>query len=78
MRSHSLMQIDLRTRFACEVKDFHPEEHISRRDLRRMDRFSQFAVFASKEGVKDAFGDFSSIDKNEVGVGLGRWYRWPF
>ena len=67
-----------KTRFACEVKDFKAEEHISRRDLRRMDRFSQFAIVASREGIKDAFGDLSKIDKDEVGVvwasGIGGLY----
>ena len=60
-----------KTRFACEVKDFHAEEYISRRDLRRMDRFSQFALIASKEALESAFDSYKDVDKNEIGVVWG-------
>ena len=43
-----------KTRFACEVKGFDPLEHIHRRDSRRMDLYSQYAVVSSKQELDDA------------------------
>lgn len=43
-----------KTRFACEVKGFDVLEHIHRRDARRMDLFTQFAVVSSQQALKDA------------------------
>jgi 3-oxoacyl-[acyl-carrier-protein] synthase II len=43
-----------KTRFACEVKNFDPTEHLDRKDARKMDRYCQFALIASDEAVKDA------------------------
>jgi 3-oxoacyl-[acyl-carrier-protein] synthase II len=45
---------DFTTRFAAEVKDFDAEELIGKREAKRMDRFSQFALVAAKEAVEDA------------------------
>jgi 3-oxoacyl-[acyl-carrier-protein] synthase II len=45
---------DFRTRFAAEVKDFDPEALLGKREARRMDRFSQFAVIAAKEALADS------------------------
>lgn len=39
---------------AAEVKEFHPEEMIDKKELRRMDRFTQFAAVAAKEAIEDA------------------------
>lgn len=43
-----------KTRFACEVKDFNVEDHIDRKEARRMDVFSHFALIASDEAIADA------------------------
>ena len=43
-----------KTQFACEVKGFHVEEHMDRKEARKLDRFSQFAVVCADEAVKDA------------------------
>ena len=45
---------DIATHIAAEVKDFHPDEYLERRDLRRMDRYAQFAVAASKMALADS------------------------
>lgn len=55
-----------KTRFACEVKDFVPEDFIGPRLSRRMDRFSQLAYVAAVQAIDDA--DLSNVDKTEVGV----------
>jgi 3-oxoacyl-[acyl-carrier-protein] synthase II len=42
------------TRIAAEVKDFEPSEYIDKKECRRMDRFTQFAVAASKMAAEDS------------------------
>lgn len=59
------------TQIAGEVKDFYPEEYIEKREVKRMDRFSQFAVAASKMAVAHGNLDLDAIDKNRFGVILG-------
>src|ERR1700694_1820917 len=57
-----------RTRFACEVKNFDPAKYLDRNDLRKTDLFTQFALVATDEAVKDAGLDFSSMDPFDTGV----------
>lgn len=57
-----------KTRIACEVKDFKVEEFIDRKEARRMDPFTQYAIVASDEAVKDAALNLDQIDKTRVGV----------
>ncbi len=57
-----------KTKFACEVKDFNPENHFDRKEARKLDRFSQFALVAVDEAVKHANLTEESVDKNRVGV----------
>ncbi len=42
---------EFQVRYACEVKDFHPEEHMNPREARRRDRFQQFATVAVQEAL---------------------------
>ncbi len=51
-----------------EVKDFDFEESLGKKQIKRMDRFVQFAMIASNEAIKDSGIDFSSIDPNRAGV----------
>ena len=63
-----------KTRFACEVKDFDATEHgVDRREVRRMDRFAQFALAATHEAVAQAglAGDDHGLDPARVGVIYG-------
>ncbi|MEQ1745331.1 MAG: beta-ketoacyl-ACP synthase II [Saprospiraceae bacterium] len=57
-----------KTHFACEVKDFNPEAHIDRREARRLDRFTQFALVCAEEALQDSSLDLNAIDKQRVGV----------
>ena len=43
-----------KTQFACEVKGFVPENFMDRREVRRVDRFTQFALVTADEAIKDA------------------------
>ncbi len=57
-----------KTRFACEVKGFNPEEHLDRREVRRLDRFTQFALVCTAEALRDSGLDLDRVDKQRVGV----------
>ena len=59
------------TRFACEVKGFSTEGVIDRKDAKRMDRFVQFAVVASREALQSSGMDVDSEDRDRIGVVLG-------
>ncbi|NYC92420.1 beta-ketoacyl-ACP synthase II [Clostridium acetobutylicum] len=62
---------DFKVKLAAEVKDFTPEDFIDKREANRMDRFSQFAIVAADEAIKDSKLDLESIDKNRFGVIVG-------
>jgi 3-oxoacyl-[acyl-carrier-protein] synthase II len=57
-----------KTRFACEVKNFNPEDFIDRKEVKRLDPYSQFGLVAADEAVKDSGIDLEKIDKDSVGV----------
>ena len=57
-----------RTKFACEVKNFEPTDHIDRKEARKMDRGTQFAMVASEEAIVDSGLDLEAINKERVGV----------
>lgn len=57
-----------RTKFACEVKNFDVTQFIPRQDARKMDLFTQYAMVAADEAVKDAGLDLEQINKNKAGV----------
>ena len=57
-----------KTRFACEVKDFEPTAYLDRKEARKIDRFTQFALIASDEAVKDSGLSKDNVDLDRVGV----------
>ena len=57
-----------KTRFACEVKNFDPTNYLDRKEARKIDRFTQFAIIASDEAVKDAGINKDNVDVDRVGV----------
>ena len=57
-----------KTRFACEVKGFDPTEYLDRKEARKVDRFTQFALVVSDQAVKDAGISKESVDPDRVGV----------
>ncbi|GAA0349766.1 beta-ketoacyl-ACP synthase II [Bacillus horti] len=62
---------DFTTKFAAEVKDFNPEDHMDKRDAKRADRFAQFAVAASKLALQDANLEINDEISHKVGVYVG-------
>ena len=57
-----------KTRIACEVKNYDWSSHFDRKEARKYDRFSQFALVAATEAVEDANFDFDTLNKERVGV----------
>lgn len=61
---------DFETKFACEVKNYEPI-HMNRKEVQRMDLFTQFAISAATMAVEDAAIDFGKEDCNRIGVVFG-------
>lgn len=57
-----------KTRFACEVKDFDPLSVIDKKEVRRLDLFAQYALYASAEAYKDAGLEEGNFDPDRSGV----------
>lgn len=57
-----------KTRFACELKGFNIEEHIDRKEARRMDPYTHYALVASKEAIEDSGMNLEKVNKDRVGV----------
>jgi 3-oxoacyl-[acyl-carrier-protein] synthase II len=60
-----------RTRFACEVKNFNPEQFLDKKEARKLDRFTQLALVASDQAVADAGLNAENINPDRIGVVLG-------
>lgn len=56
-----------KTQFACEVKNYDPNDHFDRKEARKLDLFSQYALVTVEEAVKDA-GITDDIDRDRIGV----------
>ncbi len=57
-----------KTQFACEVKNFDPNELFDRKEARRFDRYSQLALKAAKEAIENSGLDLEKEDTNRIGV----------
>ena len=62
---------DLKVKLAAEVKDFNPEDYFDRRTARRMDLYTQYAVVASREAIKDSGITEENTDMARVGTVIG-------
>lgn len=60
-----------KTKFACEVKNFDPKNHFDRKELRKLDRYSQLALVSVDEAMKDSGLDLEKIDQDKAGVIYG-------
>ncbi|MFN3270871.1 MAG: beta-ketoacyl synthase N-terminal-like domain-containing protein, partial [Candidatus Kapaibacteriota bacterium] len=59
------------TKFACEVKNFDPLLYLSRKEVQRMDLFTQFAIAAAAQALNDSGLNLEKLDKERVGVVFG-------
>ncbi len=60
-----------KTQFACEVKGFNANDYIDRKEARKMDLYTQYAIAAAKMAIADSGMDLETVDKKEIGVVLG-------
>ena len=60
-----------KTRFACEVKNFEPTDFLDKKEARKIDRFTQFALHVSDEAMIDAGLSKENINPDRVGVVFG-------
>ena len=73
-RSPILIRSDCPWKIAGEVKNFHPEEWLGRKDTKRMDRFAHFGLVASYLALQDAGLNLDKEDRNRIGVSMGTAY----
>ena len=57
-----------KTRFACELKGFDPLQYLDRKESRKVDRYTQIALAASDEAIRDAGIDKEKMDPDRIGV----------
>ena len=60
-----------KTQFACEVKNLNVNDWIDRKEARKLDRYTQLALIAAMQGVKDCGLDLETANKNRIGVVFG-------
>ena len=60
-----------KTQFACEVKGFVESRYIDRKEARKMDLYTEYAVAAAKMALEDSGIDLETVDKDNIGVVLG-------
>ena len=59
------------TKIACEVKNFDPANYLDRKEARRMDRYTHFAVAATREALRDADITITDANADDIGVIIG-------
>ena len=62
---------NFKTKFACEVKDLNVTDYLDRKEVRKMDRYTQLAMISAIQGVKDSGLDLEKEDKTRIGVIYG-------
>ncbi len=62
---------DFKVKIAAEVKNYNPEDYFDRRETKRLDKFSQYAMIASREAWKDSGLDREKENMERVGVVIG-------
>lgn len=60
-----------KTQFACEVKNLNVTDYIDRKEVRKMDRYTQLAMISAMQAVKDSGMDLETVNKNRIGVVFG-------
>lgn len=59
---------NFKTKFACEVKNFNPEDFMDKKEARKLDPFVHYALASTDEAVKDAGLNFEQLDVDRIGV----------
>ena len=61
---------DYKVKLAAEIKEYNPEDFLDKKAAKRMDRYSQLAMIAAKEAMKDSKLDMSKEDVTRIGVSI--------
>lgn len=78
-RAPILVKSDCPWKMAGEVSDFRPEDWLGRKDIRRMDRFTQFGLIASHMAITNSALNLEKEDCNRIGLAIGTAYSgWGF
>ena len=62
---------DLPTKVGAEIKDFHPADYIEKKEIKRMDRYAQYAMAAAQMAVESSKLNIDHINKERLGVIIG-------
>ena len=57
-----------KTQFACQVKDFNPENYFDRKEVRKYDLYSHYGIVCADDAIRDAGLDIATLDLNRIGV----------
>ena len=60
--------VEFKTKFACELKNFNVLDFMDRKEARKQDRFTQYALVATQEAIEDAALPLETLDKDRIGV----------
>ncbi len=60
-----------KSKFACEVKNLNINDYLDRKEARKMDRYTQFAMISAIQAIKDSEMNIETVDKNRIGVVFG-------
>jgi 3-oxoacyl-[acyl-carrier-protein] synthase II len=60
-----------KTKFACEVKDFDSLMYIDKKEIRKMDMYTQYALAATEQCIRDSKINLETCDRNKIGVIMG-------
>ncbi|MBA7519495.1 3-oxoacyl-[acyl-carrier-protein] synthase 2 [subsurface metagenome] len=60
-----------KTKFACEVKNYNPEDYFDRKEVRKLDLYAQFALIAVDEAMKDSALELDKLNLDKAGVIFG-------
>lgn len=63
--------VPTKVKFGCEVKNFDATQYIDRKELRKMDKYSHFAIASAIQAIEDSGLDFEKEDLDRIGVILG-------
>lgn len=62
---------NIKVKMGAEVKNFDPSKFIDKKEVKRMDRYTQFALIAANESINDSNLDFNTLNKERVGIMFG-------
>ena len=57
-----------KTKFACEIKAFNPDNYFDRKESRKIDLYAQYGIVAASEAIEDSALNLEKVDKDRVGV----------